>query len=127
MQPTFEGFLQRVEMTPQLQAIWVEGESLSFSEVHTQITEIGERLHATRAEQNLDGLMPILVERTLKSAVSIFAAYFAGIPFTVLDEGTPPDYARELLRKVDVQHPIWQPDSHESADGIPRLQLSENR
>lgn len=125
MQPTFENYYWRVKNTPDLMAIWVEGESVSFAELHDKVLELASRLHATRLEQGLVGTVPILAERTLTSAVAIFASYYAGVPFTVIDEQTPLDYALNTLEKLSISHPIWQPDNS-SAQQLQLLKLSNN-
>ena len=106
-------------------ALWVEGESVSFSELHTRVLDLAGRLHATRKEQGLEGLMPILVERTLSSAIAVFASYYAGITFAALDEQTPLDYAKTILNNLEIHHPIWQPDNDDS-DSPDLLRLSRN-
>lgn len=107
-------------------AVWIEGESVSFAELHTRVLDLGERLHATRNEQDLDGIMPILVERTLESAIAVFSAYYAGIPFAAIDEQTPLEYANAMLESLGIHHPIWQPDNVDSASPD-LLILSENK
>jgi acyl-coenzyme A synthetase/AMP-(fatty) acid ligase len=125
MQPTFENYYWRVKNTPAVMAIWVEGESVTFAELHQRVLDLAARLHATRIEQGLSGPMPILAERSLASAIAIFSAYYAGVPFTVIDEQTPLEYAHGILEKLSISHPIWQPDTS-SSNSVPLLQLSQN-
>lgn len=121
----FEGFYKRLERTPHRIAIDIQGESISFEELYGEINELGGRLLATRAEQHLEGVLPLFVDRSLKSAIAIYAALWASIPFTVIDEETPLVLARQLLSKIGVSHPIWNVSTLEISDDT-QLLLSDD-
>lgn len=121
----FEGFYKRLERTPHRIAIDIQGESISFEDLYGEINELGGRLLATRAEQHLDGVLPLFVDRSLKSAIAIYAALWASIPFTVIDEETPLVLARQLLGKIGVSHPIWNVSTLEISDDT-QLLLSDD-
>ena len=125
VQTTFENLYAQAEQHPDEIALWVEGESLTFHELLDQTIHLASRLHATHSEQGLEGVIPILAQRTLKSAVAIFSAYYSGIPFTVIDEGTPLEAAKKSLSQLNINTPIWQPDVEDDAEGE-TLQLSKN-
>ncbi|MGA1324299.1 MAG: AMP-binding protein [Candidatus Nanopelagicales bacterium] len=103
----FEGFYKRVENTPQRIAIYVEGQSITFENLLKEINRLGGQLLATRKKDQLDGILPLYVDRSLKSAVCIYAALWASIPFTVIDEETPFSMAQQLLARMQIDHPIW--------------------
>jgi len=103
----FEGFYKRLERTPERIAIDIEGQSITFAALYDEIQVTAQRLHATRNSLGLQGVMPIYVDRSLKSAVGIFASLWASVPFTIIDEETPLSLAQDLLARIQNAHPIW--------------------
>ncbi|MFZ9693660.1 MAG: hypothetical protein ACO3BI_03770, partial [Candidatus Nanopelagicales bacterium] len=103
----FEGFYKRVENTPQRIAIYVEGQSITFENLLQEINRLGGQLLATRKKDQLDGILPLYVDRSLRSAISIYAALWASVPFTIIDEETPFSMAQQLLARMQIDHPIW--------------------
>lgn len=103
----FEGFYKRLERTPERIAIDIEGQSITFAALYDEIQVTAQRLHATRNSLGFQGVMPIYVDRSLKSAVGIFASLWASVPFTIIDEETPLSLAQDLLARIQNAHPIW--------------------
>lgn len=112
----FADFHSQVSRFPDQIALWVEGQSITFSDLHLVVEELAQKLQATKEEQGLDDVWPVYVDRSLKSAISIFSLLYAGIPFAVIDEDTPVVHAVRQMATLNFQVPIWNVSKTEIQD-----------
>ncbi|MEN9922875.1 MAG: syringopeptin synthetase c [Actinomycetota bacterium] len=119
----FADFHSQVSRFPDRIALWIEGQSITFSELHQVVTVLAQQLQATREEQSLDDVWPVYVDRSLQSAISIFSLLYAGIPFAVIDEDTPIAHAMRQIESLNFQIPLWNVSQTEVGN-VSQIKLS---
>ncbi len=128
---------RRVQAEPHRVAARDQGRQLTFAELDALAGTLAARLVERTASGGLsrDAVLPIIVSRSVESVVAIHAAIRAGLPFSAVDDSTPPAMLADLLARLGGprvgvvarpdravglgRHVDWLPVPSTASDSIP--------